>query len=455
MRKLIIYCAAILILGAPIAARINLPESKSIKLDNGMQILVIERHNLPLFSLDFGFRCGSIHDPDGKFGLANLCNEMMMRGTQTRTAQELAEEISFQGGSLSNYCGREMSGFSGEFLSEYGQSAIEILADIVLNSSFTEEEFTKTKTRTIANLQSRLEDASSMATEHIFNFILTESPFAHIPSGNPVMVSGIKREAVLDFYKNAYTPDNCLLIICGDISAEMITQWCQKYFSNWKGKKILPAVKADFEKTKGMEIILYDKEDASQTQIRFGANGPGMDAPDRIPFDAAQTIFAGSFTSRLVDEIRVKRGLTYGVSLRSSRFSDAGILYVSTFTKNASVSEVLDIIFNETQKIKTIPLTDDELNGIIRYRNGLYPLGFETNEAISSKYLNLWIYELNKSYYEDYQESFKKVTTESLMKAAKDNFPLENYRLVLIGNAEEVLPQLEKYGEVKVLPFYQ
>ncbi|MEE9442914.1 MAG: pitrilysin family protein [candidate division Zixibacteria bacterium] len=455
MKKLFICCIAVLILGAPIAAKINLPDAKSIKLDNGLQILVVERHGLPLFSLDFGFRCGSIHDPDSKFGLANLCNEMLMRGTPTRTAKELAEEISFRGGSLSNYCGREMSGFSGEFLSKYGESAIEILADIVLNSSFTEDEFTKTKTRIIANLQSRLENASRMATEHIFNSILGENPFSHIPSGNPESISSINREAALDFYENAYTPDNCLLVICGDISADMVTQWCQTYFGNWKGKRNLPNVKADFQKTEGVEIILYDKEDASQTQIRFGANGPGMSAPDRIPFEAARTIFAGSFTSRLVDEIRVKRGLTYGVSMRSSKFSGDGVLYVSTFTKNVSVGEVLDIILNETQKIHTIPLTDEELTGTIKYRNGLYPLSFETNEGISDKFLNLWFYNLDKSFYEDYQESFKKLTSETLMKAAKDNFPLMHYKLVLVGKAEEVLSQLEKYGKVEVIPFYQ
>jgi zinc protease len=455
MRKLIIYCITVLILGAPLAAKINLPDAKSINLDNGLQILVIERHNLPLFSIDFGFRCGSVHDPEGKFGLANLCNEMLMRGTPTRTAKEIAEEISFRGGSLGNYCDREMSGFSGEFLAEYGESAIEILADIVLNSSFAEDELTKTKTRIIANLESRLEDASSMATEHMFNSILSANPFAHIPSGNPESVSGFNRDIVLDFYKKAYTPDNCLLVICGDISVDLVTQWCQKYFGNWSGKRNLPDIKADFETTQGLDIILYNKEDASQTQIRFGANGPGMNAPDRIPFEGARTIFAGSFTSRLMDEIRVKRGLTYGVSMRSSKFSGDGVLYVSTFTKNASVGEVLDIIFNETQRIHTVPLTEEELIGAIKYRNGLYPLSFETNENISDKFLNLWFYNLDKSYYEDYQESFNKVTSATLMKAAQDNFPLKHYKLILVGNAEEVLPQVEKYGKVQVLPFYQ
>lgn len=455
MRILFIYFIAVLVLGAPITAKINLPDAKSINLDNGMQILVIERHNLPLFSIELGFRCGSIHDPVDNFGLANLCSEMLMRGTPSRTANEIAEEISFRGGSLYNYCDREMSGFSGEFLSEYGESAFEVLADILVNSTFSEKELAKTKTRIIASLESRLENASRMATEYFFNAVINDNPFAHISSGNSQSVSAINREDVFDFYKKAYTPDNCLLVICGDVNADMVTQWCQKYFGNWSGNKNIPDIKAEFEATRSIDIFLYDKKDANQTQIRFGATGPGMGASDRIPFEAARTIFAGSFTSRLMNEIRVKRGLTYGVSLRPSKYSGDGVLYVSTFTKNASVGEVLDIILNETQRIHTVPLTDEELTGTIKYRNGLYPLGFETNDNISDKFLNLWFYNLDKSYYEDYQENFKKVTSATLMKAAKDNFPLEHYKLILVGNAEEVLPQVEKYGKVQVIPFYQ
>jgi len=141
MTKLLIASLLLVLTAGAASGKISLPEAEQFQLDNGLVVNVIEKHNLPLFSLQMTFRAGSTHDPVGQEGLASLASDMLMRGTPTRTAKQVADEVAFGGGALSNYCGRVSAGFRGEFLTAQGENAFEILADLVLNSSLPEDEF--------------------------------------------------------------------------------------------------------------------------------------------------------------------------------------------------------------------------------------------------------------------------------------------------------------------------
>ena len=449
IRLLIILC---LLAGSIVQAKINLPASEDITLDNGLMIRVINRPELPLFTLNLTYRAGSIYDPVGKEGLASLCNEMLMRGTKSRDARQIAEEISFGGGTLANFCGRESAGFAGEFLSENGAKGFQILSDILLNSTFANDELIKIRTRTVAELESRIEDASAVATEYFYSEVLGDNRYSHLPSGVIETVTLLNRDDVLDFFHQAYTPDNCILVICGDVDKNTVKKWAQQYLGQWKGKSSLPQVTANFAPVTGRQILILDKQDATQTQVRIGNVGLKIGSPDYIPFEAARTVFAGSFTSRLVNEIRVNRGLTYSVSMRSSQYAPGGMVYVSTFTKNQSVGEVLDIILNETKRIQTEAIPDSEFFGAVKYRTGLYPLRFETNDDIADVFSNLWLYDLDKSYYETFQEKMKALTSNDALRVTQRDFPFTDYRIVLVGNADEILEQVEKYGQATVKP---
>ncbi|MCX6833787.1 MAG: insulinase family protein, partial [candidate division Zixibacteria bacterium] len=134
MKKLIVTVSLLVFLTGVASAKITLPKAELFKLNNGMTVQVIERHQLPLFSLTLTLRAGSVYDPAGKEGLASLASDMLMRGTKTRTAKQIADEIAFGGGAMSNSCGYVSAGFDGEFLTAQGEKAFEILADMVLNS---------------------------------------------------------------------------------------------------------------------------------------------------------------------------------------------------------------------------------------------------------------------------------------------------------------------------------
>lgn len=447
-------CAALVVLSLSAAeAKIALPKPQEFTLSNGLSVRVISRHELPLFSMQLVFRAGSIFDPAGQEGLASLTSDMLMRGTKSRTARQIAEDVAFGGGTLSNEAGYESAALSGEFLPAQGEKAVEILADLVLHSTFSVEEFDKTKALVQGQLGSRRENPSLVANDAIWSTILKDSPYGHFTGGTSETVSSLTRDDVVAFAKARYTPDNALLVVCGDVKADQVKKWVNKHLGSWKGKAASVPPPGAFAPIEGRQVILYDKQDATQTQIRIGSLGLPLGHADFPALEVARTVYGGSFASRLMDEIRVNRGLSYGVSYRSSSQRPGGVVYVTTFTKNATVGEVLDIVLAEAGKMQTAAVSDSELTDGANYRAGTYPLDFETNDDLAQVFASMWLNDLSRAYYEDYQEQLRAVKPPAAMAVAQKYFPGEHFRLVLVGKAEEVLPQVEKYGPVKVLPF--
>lgn len=452
MKKAILLLVLLVALVMTASAKITLPEGEETRLANGMTIYVIQRPQLPLFSLKLVFRAGSVYDPAGKEGLASLANEMLLRGTSSRSSRQIAEEIAFGGGTLYNSCGFVSAGFDGEFLSTQGETAFEILSDLVRNSVFAADEFDKTRTRTLGGLQSRLENPSNIASDAIWAALLGDSRYAHFSGGEVAGVTSLTRDEVVQFVKDHYTPDNCMLVVCGDVSAGAVQEWATKYFGDWTGKVTVQSEETQFGAISGREVLIYDKQDATQTQIRLGLPGIPIDHPDFPALEVARTIYGGAFGSRLVNEIRVNRGLTYNVGYRSSNLKPGGLAFVSTFTKNVSVSEVIDIILAEAVRMQTEIVADSDMTHFTNYRCGTYPLQFETNDDLADIFANMWLSALDRSYYQDYQERLREVTADQVKDAAFKYFPRDNYRLVLVGKADEILEQVSKYGPVKVMP---
>lgn len=155
--------------------------------------------------------------------------------------------------------------------------------------------------------------------------------------------------------------------------------------------------------------------------------------------------------SRLVDEIRVNRGLAYSVDLRSSNFGPGGIAYVATATRNETVGEVIEVIVEESRRMQTEPVSDSELTAAINYRSGLYPLDFETSDNLLSAFIQMWLYDLPSAYFEDFPEALRRTTPDEIMAQARKYFPTAESPIVLVGPAELIVPQVGAYGRIKVV----
>lgn len=450
-RLLLIFILGCTLLTTAAAAEIALPAAKELTFDNGLTAVVIERHTLPLFSISIVFRAGSIYDPDGRAGLASITNDLIMRGTATRSAKDIADEISFGGGEMSTYCDHEDAGLSGEFMAEYEQTCFELLGDMLLNSQFAEDELRKSKDQTGGYLAGRFDDPSTLANELIFKQILGDNPYAHNPMGTVAGLDSITRQDVVSFFARYYTPDNCRIVVCGDVDPDTVRIRIEKYLGSWTGKAGAIAEAAPFVIAPNTQILLVNKADATQAQIRVGGLGMPRNSSAYVPFELARTVFAGSFMSRLMTEIRVNRGLTYSVRYRANYFKPGGVDYVSTFTQNETVGEVVDIILSEANRMRTELVPDSELTSAVNYRSGLYPLDFETNNDLLTVFTNIWLYGLTESSYEQFPDRLAAVSAEEVRTQADKRFPNGRSRMVIIGVAETIRPQIEKFGDVKVM----
>jgi zinc protease len=450
-RIIILLLLGCTVLAGASAAKINLPAAKELTFDNGLTAVVIERHALPLFSVSVIFRAGSIYDPDGRDGLASITNDLIMRGTTTRSAKDIADEISFGGGQLDTYCDHEDAGLSGEFMPEYANTCFELIGDMLLNSQFAKDELQKSKDQANGYLAGRFDDPSTLANELIYKQILGGNPYAHNPMGTVDDIDSITRPDVTDFFARYYTPANCRIIVCGDVNTDSVRARISRYLGSWAGGDGIVADTTHFETAPETQILLIDKPDATQAQIRVGNLGMARTSSDYVPFELARTIFAGSFMSRLMTEIRVNRGLTYSVRYRANYFEPGGLDYVSTFTQNETVGEVIDIIMKESNRMRTEPVSDSELTGAINYRSGLYPLDFETNGDLVTVFTNMWLYGLDRSAYEDFPERLATMTADDVTAEARKYFPDKQSRMVVIGVAKTIESQLQKFGEVKVV----
>ena len=200
------------------------------------------------------------------------------------------------------------------------------------------------------------------------------------------------------------------------------------------------------------QVIIYDKLDATQTQIQIGGLGIPTGHEDHPALEVARVVYGGSFTSRLMDEIRVNRGLSYSVRFRSTRYRQGGVVYTTTFTKNETVGEVVDIILGEAVTMQTEIVPDEEFNGAVNYACGTYPMRFETNDHLVGVFSNMWLNGLDKAHYEDHQERLRAVTQAQVTEAANKYLARDNYRLILVGKADEITTQAEKFGPVTVIP---
>jgi len=294
-------------------------------------------------------------------------------------------------------------------MSAYGESCFEILGDVILNSVFLEDEFEKARQQAQAYLAGILEDPRAAADDFIFSQVLGGTPYAHSPLGTTTGLDSVTRDEAFSFFKRYYTPDNCLIVVCGDVTSDIVRTWLISTWDNGRAKptarrsaKILHPPRADRSPPK------QGRRDSAQ--IRLGGLCPAKGNSDYVPFEAAKTVFGGSFTSRLTNEIRINRGLSYTARCEASYFSAGGVAYVNTFTRYETVSEAIDVILAESRRMQTELVPDSELAGAIKYQSGLYPLDFETNDDIVSVFVSMWLYDLEASSFEDFQEKLKRLS---------------------------------------------
>jgi predicted Zn-dependent peptidase len=453
MKKLLIVAIAALLIistAVPVNAgngELKLPPYKKVKLSNGMTLLLMEQHEVPVISFSFIVKAGSVADPSGKEGLAALTAELLRKGTKTRTADQLAAELDFIGGDLGARASYDYTNGTAEFIKKDINTGLNLLADVMLNPTFPQAEVTKLLKQRIDGLKAAKDQAQGVIGTYFAKYLYGDHPYGRPTQGDEKTLAGITRADVATFYQSWYAPANTTLAVAGDFHAAEMEKLITDKFGAWNTKASAPVKVPDATPFQGKKLLLVDKPDSTQTFFMIGNTGIARNNQDRVHINVVNTLFGGRFTSMLNSELRIQTGLTYGARSTFDERKAKGPFAISTYTRNEKTEEAIDRTLAIAKRLHEKGFTEEELKSAKTYIKGVFPTSLETTDQLAATIAQLDYYGLDETDVNNLYAKIDAMTLADAQRIIKQYFPLDNLVFVLVGKASEIEKIAKKYAE--------
>lgn len=430
----------------PLAARdVKFPPYEIRTLPNGMQIVVVLHHEQPVVSLRMLVRAGSASDPVGKPGIAALTASLLDQGTTTRTAEQIADTIDSIGGGLGAGAGSDLSFANVVVMKDSFALGLDLLSDVVRNPAFDQAEIERQRQQALSGLTVSAQDPDYVATMVFDRLVYGFHPYGLPNTGTPQSLPTITAADLHAFHDRYFAPNNSILAVVGDVTAEEAFAATERVFGSWARKDVLPAPVAE-PPPPTRRVVIIDKPDAVQTEIRVGQLIIPRKHPDYTSMDLAIKILGGEGSNRLHRVLRSERGLTYGAEADMQALKQAGDFAADTDTRTETTAEVLRLIVDEIMRLQRERVNDRELSDAQAYLAGSFPLTIETPDAIAAQVLNALFYELPLSDLETYRERVNAITPDDIQRVARQYLKPDRLAVVLVGNAAVFKDQLKGLG---------
>lgn len=429
---------------------VTLPEYETLVLDNGMEILLMEKRDVPMVSFEAVVRGGAVANPEGKSGTAALLAELLSKGAGKRDAAAFASAVESVGGVLETAAGKESIMVAGEFMSRDAALMVELLGDVLMDPQLSKTEFDKLRERAIQQIKA-MKDTNLRALTAVYGeaFLFDEHPYARATMGSEAGLANVTYPDVRRYFIEQFGADRAILAVVGDFDTADMRARLKARFEGWRGAaNELPAI-APPAPREGSRVLLVDKPDATQTYFYLGNIGVARDYPDRAALDLVNTVFGGRFTSMLNTKLRVESGLTYGAGSRLARYTQPGSLAIVSFTQTDSTGEAIDMALDVLAQLHAEGLSEEQLASAKAYVLGQFPPELETNGDIAARLASIHFYGLGRDDVDNYAERISAVTLADARRVIAAVYPRpDNLSFVLIGNAAAVRDAAAKYGPV-------
>jgi zinc protease len=415
-------------------------------LPNGLVVLLLEQHEVPVIDFHLTMRTGSIADPQGKEGLADLTLSLLRKGTDRHSADQIAEELDFLGADLELDASYERSTVSAEFLAKDADQGLELLAEMLTRPKFDTQEIDKLVKLEIDGLRDLKDTPRNAVASYYDSFLFQGHPFARRVGGIETSLPAIQRADIVGFYEKNFRPNGAILAVAGDFKADTMRSQIENTLGPWARGDFKPVQAAAPKPFKGRKVLLVDKPDATQTYFRFGNVGMALGAPDEATVEVVNTVFGGRFTSWLMNEMRTKAGLTYNAHARFIRRKVPGEFYVSSFTRTDDTQAAVDLALQLLDRLHTKGLSQEELDSAKNYIRGQFPPDYETPGQLAGAMAELEFFGFDRDYINGYTRRTDAVTLGDTQKAIAAHYPEKNLAIVLVGQAGKVRKVASKYG---------
>jgi predicted Zn-dependent peptidase len=423
-------------LGPP--PKVSLPPITTRQLPNGLKLMIVEQHELPLADFVLLVGSGSTADPASKPGIANLLSAMLREGTTTRKSLEIADQIAFLGIRLSPTSSWESSTLSLHTPTAQLDSALALFADVALHPSFPANEFERVRKTQLTELL-QLRDQGAAIASIAFPAIIYGSahPYGAPAQGTEASVKALTTGDLQSYYQANFRPNNATLIVVGDVTPAQVEQKINTLFGGWQRADIPQINYSEPPKSGTTTIYLIDKPGAAQSSFRIGAVGVPRSTQDYFALTVMNTILGGSFTSRLNQNLRETRGYTYGAGSRFDMRRAAGPFLASAEIVTAKSDSALLEFMKELNGIRQL-VPPAELSRAKRYLQLQLPGNFETTQQIAAALVPVALYGLPLDYYNNYVQSIEGVTQADVARVAQQYINPGSLAVVIVGDRKTI-----------------
>ena len=425
---------------------LKLPPHEKIVLKNGLTLLLLEKHGVPIVDFAAIVKAGAVADPAGQEGLASVTAGLLRKGTTKRSAQQFAADLDFIGAEFSADSSADYTAISTEFLTKDLDKGLELFSDALLHPAFSQPEIEKLLAQNIDGIKAAKDQAQSVALNYYYGYLFNKHPYGRPGAGDELSLARIKRDAIAKFYETNYTPGNTILAVAGEFNVAQMRAKIEQALGSWTAKgNSPPAIPAPVS-VKGKKLLLVDKPDSTQTFFVFGNVGTAENDPDRVAIRVVNTIFGGRFTSELNEALRVESGLTYGAEAFFDSRKEPGAFAIYSFTKNESTVPAIDLALQVLTKLHKDGVTAEQLASARAYIKGQFPPSIETSEQLAKRIAGNEFYGLGDDEINQLEARVDAVTLEIAKQVIEKHFPEDNLVFMLIGKASEIGAGVKKYA---------
>lgn len=418
------------------------PASVQDQLPNGLHIIVVEDHRLPLVTLRLALHAGSSQLQPENAGLADAEADLLTAGTPGRNARQIAEAAANYGGQIDAEAGSDflIAGTSG--LSNRVDAMFALFSEVMLHPTFPENEVTLRKANMLQELQLDRSDPDYLAQVRFSELLWGRHPYA-IVTPTEASIARIDRQKLLAFHQRLFLPNNdAVLVVVGDIDSGMARSLAQRYFGQWRfGNPPVPPNPAPPVRA-SRRIFIVDRSGSAQSTIMLGNLGLTRLAPGYFPFLVANEVLGGSFNSRLVADIREQKGFAYGIGSRDVPKLLHGSWHVITQVRTPVTAEALQAILAQLENIRTGPVSPTELQQAKQYLAGSFIRQLQTQAGVADQFLNVQLYQLPHDYLATWVQRVDAVSAAQAEKSAQTTIHPNSELIVVVGDAKAIEAKL-------------
>lgn len=429
---------------------LNLPKITEKKLGNGLTVVLAPLPNVPKVTAVLTFRCATTAtDRDKHAGIAQIAAAVANEGTETRTSLQIKQELRSIGGTLSLGSDADSTTITASALSEFSPRLFDLMSDVTQHPSFPENELNLAKGNTIQQIRAQRADPAFLGNERLQKAIFGNHPYGFVVADEK-SITALLRDDLKNFVAQYFIPNGSHLIVVGDIDVDKTFAEVQKAFSGWKNGTVPPDENPPVPTRDKRQIYFVNRPGSIQSAISIGNVSIPRKDKDYFAIRTANVIYGGAFYSRLTRNIREAKGYTYSPFSSSNTQAKTGSFVAGAFVRNEVTGPTLLEMFYELDRMRVLPVTDEELKSAKEYSTGSFSVELASQLGLALRLNSIYTYDLSRDFITDFRPKIQALTVADIQRAAARYFDTYHAAIVIVGDWDKVKEQVTPFGDVTV-----